>query len=102
MVYFFDMGTYSGPAPGTQETNRPKADTPQTHKSRWWVWLLLLGVAAAAGYRFYLYPQVRAGDSKSEKAEKSPGKGRAQTVPVVATTARRGELPIYLTGLGSV
>jgi multidrug efflux system membrane fusion protein len=70
-------------------------------KTRWWIWLLLIGLAVTAGYRFY--PQVIAGNQKTEnKAEKSAGKKGSQAVPVVATAARRIDLPIYLTGLGSV
>src|SRR5205085_5003627 len=38
----------------------------------------------------------------SDSAQKSPGKRGGQAVPVIATAARRGDLPIYLTGLGSV
>src|SRR5438270_13383679 len=95
------MGTYSGPAPGTTEAdqrNQPphqqKKIPPKTRKSRWWFWLLVLGVAAAVGYRFY--PQVRAGSAKPEKAEKSAGKRASQAVPAIATPARRGHLPTSL------
>jgi membrane fusion protein, multidrug efflux system len=91
VVYFFDMGTNSEPAPGTPAKSR---------RSLWWIWFLLIVLIATAGYVFY--PQVRAGQQKSDKAEKGSGKRAAQAVPVVATIARRGELPIYLTGLGSV
>src|SRR5437660_1590928 len=94
------METYSGPAPGTREADQPKQSPAKKRKSRWWIWLLVVGLAAAAGYRFY--PQVRAGDGKTEKAPKTPGKRGAQVVPVIATAAHRGDLPIYLTGLGSV
>jgi multidrug efflux system membrane fusion protein len=85
------MGTNSEPAPGTPAKSR---------RSLWWIWFLLIVLIATAGYVFY--PQVRAGQQKSDKAEKGSGKRAAQAVPVVATIARRGELPIYLTGLGSV
>lgn len=102
MVYCFDMGSTSATAagaPGTQPSGA--ATAPPRHKSRWWIWLLLIGLAVTAGYRFY--PQVRAGSPKTDnKAEKSPGKRGSQAVPVVATAARRTDLPIYLTGLGTV
>ena len=66
-----------------------------------WLWLILLLGAGTAGYRFY--PQVLAGGPKTEnKAEKSAAKKGSQAVPVVATAAHRSDLPIYLTGLGTV
>jgi multidrug efflux system membrane fusion protein len=92
------MGTKSEPAPGTLNADPPKG--AKSPRSRWWIWLLLIVPIATAGYVFY--PQVRAGQPKSDKAEKGQGKRGGQAVPVVATIARRGELPIYLTGLGSV
>src|SRR5438552_14561092 len=94
------MGTYTKPAPETPKADPPQRTPPQACRSHWWAWLLFLGLAGAAGYRFY--PQVRAGQQTSGSAEKSPGKRGGQAVPVIATAARRGDLPIYLTGLGSV
>jgi multidrug efflux system membrane fusion protein len=111
MVYFFDMGTESATASGAPGAQGSGAQASGAHpaspaarpkrKRRWWLWLLLIGLVATAGYRFY--PQVFAGNPKTEnKAEKSAGKKGSQAVPVVATAARRSDLPIYLTGLGSV
>ena len=101
MVYFFDMGTTSAPASGAPGVHPASHTAPPQRKSRWWVWLLLIGLAVTAGYRFY--PQVFAGNPKTDnKAEKSAGKKGSQAVPVVATAARRSDLPIYLTGLGTV
>jgi multidrug efflux system membrane fusion protein len=87
VVYFFVMGS-----------------PPKSRRSRWWIWFLPIVLIGTAGYIFYpqFYPQIRAGQAKSDKAEKGQGKRGTQAVPVIATAARRGELPIYLTGLGSV
>src|SRR5260370_148242 len=92
------MGPNSGPAP------RPE---PKKRKGRGWLWLLILCLAGMAGYRYF--PQVTQGASGAskpgdgaEKGEKAGGKRSAAAVPVVAATAHRGELGIYLTGLGSV
>jgi multidrug efflux system membrane fusion protein len=64
------------------------------------MWLLLL-VLGAAGYRYF--PQVSQGASKGDKtAEPGASKRGNQVVPVVAAAAQRGDLAIYLTGLGSV
>jgi multidrug efflux system membrane fusion protein len=77
---------------------------PARRKSRAWVWLLILGLAGFAGYRYF--PQeifgASKGSGKGAVAEKSPAKRPTQAVPVVAATTRRGDLGIYLTGLGSV
>jgi multidrug efflux system membrane fusion protein len=62
---------------------------------------MFVGLAGAAGYRYY--PQVTQGASKGEKnGEKTVTKRPGQAVPVVAAASRRGDLSIYLTGLGSV
>lgn len=75
-------------------------------KSRWWLWLAVLGVIALGIWYF------RAGRSTSEAGSKSPagaerggrhGAGEENfTVPVVVATAQKGDLPVYLIGLGTV
>src|SRR5271155_2194693 len=70
-------------------------------KSRWWVWVLLLCVAGGV---YWYYPQlVTQATSKSAEPKKS-GKGgdAARAVPVVAALARKGDMPVFLDGLGSV
>jgi multidrug efflux system membrane fusion protein len=54
----------------------------------------LIGVAA-----YVLIPRIGQVSSQSPKAAATPG---IRAVPVVATTARQGNMGIYLTGLGSV
>src|SRR5947208_3285133 len=90
MVYCRAMGSAQAPA-GIPTTPRKKGYG--------WIWVLVLCLGGFAGYRYF--PQVTQGASKSEKSEKAPAK-RAPTIPVVSATARRGDLSIYLTGLGSV
>jgi membrane fusion protein, multidrug efflux system len=73
-------------------------------KSRWWVWLLLL-VIVAGGYWYY-----RGRNSQADAATaggKGPGGGAMGApggfvVPVVVATATRGDLPVFLNGLGNV
>jgi membrane fusion protein, multidrug efflux system len=78
-------------------------------KSRWWVWLLVLGIVAA-GIWYY-----RSGHSKTEaensgaNAPGAPGgygqngaPGFNPIVPVVVATAQHGDVPIYFSGLGTV
>jgi multidrug efflux system membrane fusion protein len=82
-------------------------------KSRWWLWLLVVGVLVI-GIWYY-----RGSHSKAEAESKNaatnaqggagggkggrggPG-GGAPVVPVVVATAQHGDLPVYFTGLGTV
>ena len=81
-------------------TIMPKQDDllerPPWHR-RWWIWLL-----AASLLGIVLYTQL----SKSGRPAEAPGKpGAAIMQPNVAVTAvpaKKGDIGIYLTGLGSV
>lgn len=79
----------------------PRPDTaapPPKPKSRWWLWLLILAVLGYGGYLVFR--------SLSKTAAPAPGPRGAsmagRSVPVVAAAAQRGNLPVYLRGLGSV
>jgi multidrug efflux system membrane fusion protein len=71
---------------------------PDTRRRVWpWVVVVVLGVAAAAvGYWWWAHRG--AGPSKAATTQGAQGR----TVPVVAVPARRGDLELYLDGLGSV
>lgn len=82
---------------------------PRPVKSRWWVWLLVVGIVAV-GIWYY-----RSGQSKTQaensnaNAPGAPGgygkngaPGFNPIVPVVVATAQHGDMPIYFTGLGTV
>lgn len=72
---------------------------PVRKKSYWWVWVLVLCLAGGAAYRWY--PRTTEGQAaggKDGKGDKSGGRA----VPVVAATSRKGDMPVYLPGLGSV
>lgn len=84
---------------------RPRPIPPQapeplrrpTPPRRWWPWLLVLaGVAAAVAYWFHGTRRTTAPSGGEPIAMQRPA------VPVVAATARQGDMPVYLTGLGSV
>jgi membrane fusion protein, multidrug efflux system len=75
-------------------------------KSRLWLWIVVLGVIAIGIWYF------RGARSTSEAGGKpaagAGGQGRrgagtgSFTVPVVVATAQKGDLPVYLIGLGTV
>src|SRR4051812_30006274 len=70
---------------------------PPPHRPRRaWPWVLLL-VALAAGAGYWLY--ARQNGSKADAAGPDPSK---RTVPVIAATARTANLRLYLNGLGTV
>lgn len=93
----------------------PVLDSPNTQSyhqpaSRAWIWIVALAVIAAAAFWYY-----RASHSKDAQSQASapgtpagkpggkggPGAGNL-SVPVVVATATKGDLPVYLNGLGTV
>ena len=97
------------PEPVAREPFDTEEADPRPVKSRWWVWLLVLGLAAV-GIWYY-----RGGHSKTQaensrtSAPGGPGgygqngaPGFNPIVPVVVATAQHGDVPIYFTGLGTV
>jgi multidrug efflux system membrane fusion protein len=77
----------------------PVSPTPVRKKSYGWVWVLVLCLAGAAAYRWY--PRTAEGQSGTGKDGKGDKNG-ARVVPVIAATSRKGDMPVYLPGLGSV
>ena len=90
------------PEPGTQ-----RATAAGHPKSRWWLWVLVLGVIAL-GVWYYRSSKSssQASDSATPAAAGKGGRGGAGgagfVVPVVVATAQRGDLPVYFNGLGTV
>jgi multidrug efflux system membrane fusion protein len=81
--------------PVTPELHLAQTPTPKK-RSFAWLWVLLLCLVGFGAYRWY--PRTTEGQAASKKGDKSGGRA----VPVVAASARQGEMPVYLTGLGSV
>jgi multidrug efflux system membrane fusion protein len=65
-----------------------------------WLWLILL---AAGGYGAYRWlPSLTGGQSQGKNATGKGFSGGARAVPIVAVKARRGAMPVYMNGLGTV
>jgi multidrug efflux system membrane fusion protein len=76
---------------------------------RWWFWLLLIAVAGggAAYYYFNVLPAADSPDAARPAdarvpAGKKGGDGAGRVTPVVAQAAKKGDVKVYLTGLGTV
>jgi membrane fusion protein, multidrug efflux system len=90
------VATLETPDPMQKLQRDLKNDQPRK-KSRWWAWPLTLLLLGGGGYELY---QV-AGKQKATTGAPKGGK-KGGNVPVVAVGARKGDVPVYLTGLGSV
>ena len=64
----------------------------------WWFWFILLCLVAGGAYLFWKKQQL----SASPAAGKSGGKAPSLATPVFVAPARKGDMNVYLTGLGSV
>ena len=65
--------------------------SPTHHRWFWAITLLLVVVAMVFGWRFY-----------KERATPAAGAAKNAQVPVVADVARKGDIGVYFTGLGTV
>jgi multidrug efflux system membrane fusion protein len=88
--------TLENPDP-LHKLQRDLKDLEPRKKGRWWAWPLTLLILGAGGYELY---QAVGKQKLAANAPKNSKKGG--NVPVVAISARRGDIPVYLTGLGSV
>lgn len=79
-------------------------------KSRWWIWLLVLGVLAVGIWYYRSEHSKTQAESSGARAPGGPGGhgpgggpgGFNPVVPVVVATAQQGDVPIYFNGLGTV
>jgi multidrug efflux system membrane fusion protein len=90
------------PEPETRESS-----AAQPAKSRWWLWVVVLAVVAVAVWYYRGAHATSEADGKAGAAG-APGKGGPGAfvmmgpAPVVVATAQKGDLPVYLIGIGSV
>lgn len=83
----------------SQKEARPEGSGSRPSRSHWWFWLLLMVVGGVlGGYAYMTHADEEAGPRSAKQ-----GAPLAQmSVPVVAASARQGDISIYLNGLGSV
>src|SRR5580658_1371084 len=92
------------PEPGTRDSS-----ATEPAKSRWWLWVVVLGVIVVGiwYYRGTHATSEAGGAAQGAYGKGGPGQGPGGfgmmgPVPVVVATAQKGDLPVYLIGLGSV
>jgi membrane fusion protein, multidrug efflux system len=87
------------PAPDVATpAGEPGKVTPR--RRRTWVWVLGLLLIASLGY--YAFRHFTGMQAKNAAPPAQAARPARRAVPVVAVPARRGDLPVYLRGLGSV
>jgi multidrug efflux system membrane fusion protein len=71
---------------------------PPPRRRRVWIWMLLLGIGGFIAFRSYQ------GIQQKKQAEAAAQERRAanRAVAIAAAPARRGNMPVYLRGLGTV
>jgi multidrug efflux system membrane fusion protein len=93
-----DSSAVSTTKPKTPDSAREDTGAKKPRKGRGWAWVLVL---AALGYGAYRVREKVVSLQPSTPAPAARG-GASRRIPVVAATARTGDLPNYLNGLGSV
>src|SRR3989475_7748057 len=92
------------PNSGAHDATTVTETTPS--KSRWWLWVLILGVIAISVWYFRGSRPASEAANPAAPGATSRGRGGAGmgnfVVPVVVATAQRGDLPVYFNGLGTV
>jgi membrane fusion protein, multidrug efflux system len=94
------------PEPGA--SGAKAAPNTASAKTRWWLWVLILGVIAIGiwYFRSSKASSQAAADSAAPAGAAGKGKGGPSAggpaVPVVVATAQHGDLPVYFNGLGTV
>jgi multidrug efflux system membrane fusion protein len=79
-----------------------KAELPEQTQTRppsrrWWLWLLAAALIAIGAYALWIRHAETSGPSSHKE-----GKAPARAVPVSAVPASKGDIGVYLTGLGTV
>lgn len=91
--------------PPTRVKETPESKLPPINledassaSNRWWVWLLVFAVIGFGCYKLYQYETGK----REAMAALTKGNIQPQTISVVAAATWRGDMPVYLQGLGTV
>jgi multidrug efflux system membrane fusion protein len=74
-------------------------DQKSTSKNRWWVWAIVFALIAFGCYELYQYEGSKKAALSSRRGAM---RGPRTNIPIVATEAHTGNMPVYLQGLGTV
>lgn len=95
------MSASTHPPVTTSTKANPPAGLPPKKKSHTgWIWLVV--ALAIGGLAWYMYVPAPAGGTAAGKKGGKGGKGAGGDIPVAVAKARKGNVPVYLDGLGSV
>jgi membrane fusion protein, multidrug efflux system len=89
----YTPGLHGRPLPDLDQETEPVS------KSHWWVWLLIFALIGYGCYRLYKF---ETGKKAAIGSMRGMMRARARNVPVVAVPAHRGNMPVYLSGIGTV
>ncbi len=79
--------------------SNPDNDGATTHRStRWWLWITVCMAVAGGSFALWRYYSP----ASAPTSAKGGVKAAAMPTPVFVASARKGDMNIYLTGLGSV
>jgi multidrug efflux system membrane fusion protein len=84
------------PSPNEKNPSGPRP------KRRWLIWLIVLAVLGYAGWRYRGVFASSASSTSTTSGSGRSGRGGGGAVPVSIATAVRGDIPVYLRGLGTV
>lgn len=87
------------PSPG--HTTLPPQPPPKSGGKGRWGWLLVLVLLGVGAWLYWFRGGSPQGTQAANKAS-ADQKANSNAVPVVATRAKRGNIGVYLTGLGAV
>jgi multidrug efflux system membrane fusion protein len=93
------MSTSTHPPLTTTQATPPAGVPPKKKKHTGWIWLVV--ALAIGGLAWFLHVPPSAGGAAGGK-KGGKGKGAAGDIPVAVAKAHRGNIPVYLDGLGSV
>jgi len=93
-------------SPGTEKPGSEKAESapperPKAPRRRRWLYALVLVVLAMAGFLWYRSHRATAASAKTGTAKGGRG-GAPAAIPVVSAQTQRGNIDVYVTGLGAI